>query len=188
MGARLLFLTDEEVDQLMAAARRAAVNDRGRRDRALIAALLNTGIRPGEAVALVRADLRGTDRAPLLRVRRLKKRAAKGVIDDLPISRALARLLHQVGRSCTADARLFPMTVRNAEKVFHRLARAADLRLELRLYSLRHTASTRAYRATRDLRLVQDQLGHSSPNVTAIYTHVDPEARRRTAELVGSAV
>jgi integrase/recombinase XerC len=38
------------------------------------------------------------------------------------------------------------------------------------LHALRHYAGTTLYRDTRDIRLVQDVLGHASPATTAIYT------------------
>jgi integrase len=40
-------------------------------------------------------------------------------------------------------------------------------------HSLRHRMLTMAYRASRDLRLVQDLAGHGSPATTALYTLVD---------------
>ncbi len=43
------------------------------------------------------------------------------------------------------------------------------------LHSLRHRAATAAYRATNDLRLVQDFLGHQHSASTAIYTFVAPD-------------
>ena len=42
-------------------------------------------------------------------------------------------------------------------------------------HDLRHTYATELYRVTKDLRLVQRQLGHSSPNTTAIYAHLVDE-------------
>lgn len=41
-------------------------------------------------------------------------------------------------------------------------------------HSLRHRAATRLYRATKDLRLVQEFLGHSSPATTAGYAAYSP--------------
>ena len=47
-----------------------------------------------------------------------------------------------------------------------------------RLHDARHTNATLLYEATKDLRLVQKQLGHSRPSVTAIYADVcDDQAR-----------
>jgi len=41
-----------------------------------------------------------------------------------------------------------------------------------RLHDARHTNATMLYEATTDLRLVQRQLGHSSPSITAVYADV----------------
>lgn len=48
-------------------------------------------------------------------------------------------------------------------------------------HSLRHAGATAAYRATGDLRAVQDMLGHASLATTQRYLHLDDEARRRVA-------
>jgi site-specific recombinase XerD len=37
-------------------------------------------------------------------------------------------------------------------------------------HQLRHWFATQAYRGSRDLRVVQELLGHASPTTTAIYT------------------
>jgi integrase/recombinase XerC len=41
-------------------------------------------------------------------------------------------------------------------------------------HSLRHWYGTNVYRITRDIRLVQEMMGHASPGTTAIYTQYDP--------------
>ena len=43
-------------------------------------------------------------------------------------------------------------------------------------HSLRHRFATAAYRGTRDIRAVQELLGHASPATTAIYTLIDEDA------------
>ena len=48
-------------------------------------------------------------------------------------------------------------------------------------HSLRHAGATAAYTATRDLRAVQDMLGHASLATTQRYLHLDMDARRRVA-------
>ena len=53
-----------------------------------------------------------------------------------------------------------------------------------RLHDARHTAATLLYEASRDLRLVQKQLGHSRPSVTAVYADVcDEKARQGVAAM-----
>lgn len=48
-------------------------------------------------------------------------------------------------------------------------------------HSLRHAGATAAYRATGDLRAVQEMLGHASLATTQRYLHLDDAARRRVA-------
>lgn len=54
-------------------------------------------------------------------------------------------------------------------------------------HTLRHRFGTRAYAAERDLRAVQELLGHAKPETTAIYTAVPPDAMRRAVDAVGVA-
>lgn len=41
-------------------------------------------------------------------------------------------------------------------------------------HSIRHWYGTNIYRITKDIRLVQEMMGHASPGTTAIYTQYDP--------------
>ena len=51
-------------------------------------------------------------------------------------------------------------------------------------HQLRHWYGTELYRSTKDLRMVQELMGHASPATTAIYTAFDrTEKQRATAEL-----
>ncbi len=49
----------------------------------------------------------------------------------------------------------------------------AEARTGATLHALRHYFATALYQTSRDLRLVQEALGHSSPNITAIYAAFD---------------
>ncbi|MDF9874817.1 tyrosine-type recombinase/integrase [Cellulosimicrobium cellulans] len=50
------------------------------------------------------------------------------------------------------------------------------------MHALRHRFATRAYVATRDLFVVQELLGHSSPSTTAVYVKLDQSSKRRAME------
>lgn len=54
----------------------------------------------------------------------------------------------------------------------HHLAKCMSAVLGHNPHSLRHRAGTRAYQGTKDLRAVQEFLGHAKPETTAIYTEV----------------
>lgn len=47
------------------------------------------------------------------------------------------------------------------------------------MHQLRHRYGVVGYQLTRDLRLIQDQMGHASPNTTAGYTRASAEAAAR---------
>jgi integrase/recombinase XerC len=47
-------------------------------------------------------------------------------------------------------------------------------------HTLRHWFASKAYSSSRDLRLVQELLGHSSPTTTAVYTKIDGGNERNT--------
>lgn len=51
-------------------------------------------------------------------------------------------------------------------------------------HTLRHRFATRAYSAERDLRAVQELLGHSKPETTARYVQTPPDAMRRAVAAV----
>jgi len=50
--------------------------------------------------------------------------------------------------------------------------RCARDELKLSNHALRHTFATQVYASTRDLRLVQQALGHQNPQTTARYAHL----------------
>lgn len=66
---------------------------------------------------------------------------------------------------------------RDVERIVKRYMDSAELDTKkLHVHSCRHTAATLMYKYGKvDIRTLQKILGHSSPNVTQIYTHVDDE-------------
>jgi len=75
-----------------------------------------------------------------------------------------------------------------ASSAFERIGRAAGLP-PIRLHDLRHTAASLALQAGVPLKVVSEQLGHSSLAITAdTYTSVLPAVARASAEAVASLV
>lgn len=84
----------------------------------------------------------------------------------------------QVGEAVTPDSYLFvsergpKLTLSAIQKRFKHWIRAAGLPSRYSIHSARHTYGTMLYRTTKDLRMVQKQLGHSSCQVTEVYADV----------------
>ena len=64
------------------------------------------------------------------------------------------------------------MTLSALQKRFKHWAQVAGLKDHYSIHSARHTYGTMLYRTTKDLRMVQKQLGHSSCQVTEVYADV----------------
>ena len=175
------YLSDPELIRFMAAVReRRHVHQP--RDYALFSLLANTGMRPAEVRALTVADCHLEGRAPWVRVVRLKKRKSTPEIDDLPIpcevAEALSAHIHSAALS-GVDV-VFRIPARRMQRMFHDYRATARIR-RINLYSLRHTAATRLYVATRNIRTVQALLGHERPDMTALYAHIPMAIQRELA-------
>jgi len=77
--------------------------------------------------------------------------------------------------------RINPRTIQLMVKKYARLA-GLDNFGEISPHKLRHTFASLLYKETKDLRVLQELLGHSSVSTTQIYTHTDPEQRRKTVD------
>ena len=64
------------------------------------------------------------------------------------------------------------MSLTAIQKRFKCWAKAAGLKSHYSIHSTRHTYGTMLYRGTKDLRMVQKQLGHSSCKITEVYADV----------------
>ena len=66
-------------------------------------------------------------------------------------------------------------TTRGLQKLFKRACQISCLPCHYSIHCARHSFGSALYQKTRDLRLTQMMLGHSSPSVTQIYVHLDQE-------------
>lgn len=152
---------------------------KSRRRDALACALGLSGLRSGEVSQLVLSDLS----VPLrrLRVRTLKGGPERALVLDESLVRELMGW-RGLAQKRLAFAKLGPdeLLLPNCRggqvrrEQFNRMATALFDRLlgvyhGLTFHSLRHTFAMRAYQESRDLFLVQRQLGHSSVQTTEIY-------------------
>ncbi|MCK9519082.1 MAG: tyrosine recombinase XerC, partial [Dehalococcoidia bacterium] len=149
----------------------------GLRDRAILEFLYGAGLRISELVSL---DVRQVDRDEWAAIVHGKGAKERVVLFGEPAMAALERYLER-GRPKLAkgpEPALFlnrrggRLTPRAVQMLVKRHALAAGIAEDVHPHLLRHSFATHLLDGGADLRVVQDLLGHSSPNTTQIYTQV----------------
>ncbi len=187
-------LTDQEVRELLAATGRA---ERDLRDHALLLLAVSTGLRVSELVALNVGDIRngkGVRSVVTLRPETTKGKKEGEIVLPEKVRRRVAALLawkERRGEAADDDAPFFcsrggggagatkgaRLSVRTAQRIFGIWQERAGFERRMNFHALRHSFATRLLRETKNLRLVQIACRHSSPAVTAIYTHPSRQER-----------
>ena len=154
----------------------------------MITLFLGTGIRVSECVGLDIQDINLNDNSFLVR-----RKGGNQVILYYPdeVARVLSDYLEwrsQVEAQPGSENALFlsmqkkRITVRSVEILVKKYAQvAAPLKTHFSPHKLRSTYGTNLYRATGDIYLVADQLGHSDVNTTRKHYAAMSEDRRRYA-------
>lgn len=156
-----------------------ATTPRGKRDRALLELLYGTAIRVGECERL---DVRDLDRSSgLLHIRQGKGRKDRVVPVVGRAAVALEAYLNEARAELVNDPRegaLFITTrgtrlnVKRIQDLVRMNAKAAGLDVRVTPHTLRHGCATHLLQGGANVREVQQLLGHSSVQTTAIYTRV----------------
>jgi integrase/recombinase XerC len=166
------------------------------RDRAMLELFYSSGLRLAELVGLNLGDVDMADRTVHVigkgskaRIVPVGKQALAALRDwlavrsELALSGELAIFLTRRG------TRVSPRTV---QQRVNEWARRQGAPTGVHPHMLRHSFATHVLESSRNLRAVQEMLGHSSLSTTQIYTHLDfqhlaqvydqahPRARRRT--------
>jgi integrase/recombinase XerD len=191
------FLTPAQVSQLREYMGRLSRDGRAAHERyairngAIIETLLGTGLRVSELCALVVGDLFLEDGAANVLVRRGKG----GKAGLVPVSDRLAGYLREylkrkvdLGEGVAACDPVFVSERRGhlCRSAVHRIWKGAlkEAGLDTRwgVHATRHSYAVEIYRKTRDLRLTQRLLRHSSPGITQVYANLlDDDVRRGVA-------
>jgi site-specific recombinase XerD len=185
------WLTTEEFARLLAAACTPLRPRHGlaERDRLVLLALVSTGLRRSELIALDWTDLELEGPRPSLLVRCGKG----GRPRRQPLPAQLAHELSRLRRSLDAGAadpvfcglaggRLQPTILAN---LIRRAARNAGLDKRVTAHTLRHTAATWLRQETGDARLVAAYLGHADLSTVSRYAHVAEEELHEAAAQIG---
>jgi len=139
---------------------------------------LSTGLRVSEISNLKECDLFVSNNEFELIVTRGKGGKRRTVYFDPDLKSHLKKYIiwkHETGKY--GDPLIFSkqapnMCIESFERVFNKLRDKAGLPSHFSFHSMRHSYATILYAKTRDLRLVQKQLGHSSPVITALYADI----------------
>ncbi len=188
--------TDDVIKAIIAAAR-AVPSDpekprqelRRLRDIAIVECLRSSGMRVGELVDMRRGDLNPEGRsADIIGKGRVQRR----VFFDKPAWRALQTYLaarndgardgplYQKPVFARHDRRagdkVLPLSTRSVESIIERLVKLADVPEGVKItpHAFRHYFATKFLAESRNLAVVQDALGHASPDTTRIYARVRP--------------
>ena len=178
-------LTSVDIERLIAATE--GKKPANLRDKALIELLYAAGLRVSEVARLNLLDL--DLKQATLRILGKGSKERVGVIGS-PAVEALERYLN-LGRpklNPRTDDALFlnrsgtRLTVRSVQSLVRKYALKAGLPEAVHPHLLRHSYATHLLDGGAELRVVQELLGHESPNTTQIYTHVTETKKRKAME------
>ncbi|NTZ20043.1 recombinase XerC [Paenibacillus sp. JMULE4] len=82
------------------------------------------------------------------------------------------------------EQRLFPLTVRQVERIMQKVRKQSDLRKEPTPHWLRHTIATLALLNGASLQQVQENLGHAHINTTQRYLHTIEQLNKAAPDYV----
>ncbi len=147
------------------------------RDRAMLELFYSSGLRLAELVGLDLGDVDAADRTVRVlgkgskaRVIPVGKQALAALRDWLAVRLGVARPGETalfVGRR---GARVNPRTV---QKRVNAWAKRQGAPTRVHPHMLRHSFATHVLESSRNLRAVQEMLGHASLSTTQVYTHLD---------------
>lgn len=168
-------LTRDEEDKLLAACagRRAHL-------RPIVICALDTGMRKGEILKLIPADLDFDNQVITVRAFNTKTMRARQVAMSRRLARELAAIVERL--PADADVSVFGITD-DFKKAFYTARKDAGLP-ELRFHDLRHTYATRLVAHHLPLAEVGRALGHTQANTTYRYVNANVETARRAAALI----
>lgn len=152
------------------------------RDAAVIELLFATGMRISELCSLKIEDVNLYDRTILIYGKGSKERKIQIGNDDVANILEEYKNDFQVEiQSCRhffANQNGRKLSDQSVRRMINKYALAAAIELHITPHMFRHTFATSLLEADVDIRYIQEMLGHSSINITEIYTHVAMSKQR----------
>jgi len=173
-GIREIF-TGEEMSNLLDSIEIGS--EKGLSDRAMFELIYSSGLRIGEVCNIKIGDIDFTERILLIRQGKFSKDRV------VPVSEVAMSFLnkHLDGRIEREDEYVFGrIRKERIRKIFRGYLKNIGIEREnITVHSIRHSTATHLLEAGADLRYVQELLGHTSIETTAIYTHTPIESLKR---------
>lgn len=155
-------LTDEDIAKIWACQHLTFPGDLGKRNRALLALMFDTGVRRGEVTGLTLADLDLDNQLIMVLGKGNKQRR-------VPFSTGVAVLLGDWIKARSDDeGSLFYLKPAGLRMLFDRIQHDTGIKI-LHPHGIRHTAATHMVRANMDIHSVKRVLGHSHISTTERY-------------------
>ena len=152
------------------------------RDAAVIELLFSTGMRISELCSLGMNDINLYDRTILIYGKGAKERRIQiGNDDVVNILEIYKKNFQDEIQQCMhffATQTGNPLSDQSVRRMINKYASLAAIELHITPHMFRHTFATSLLEADVDIRYIQEMLGHSSINVTEIYTHVAMSKQR----------
>ena len=159
---------------------RAVMND------VVIDIMLNSGLRASELCQLQIRDLPQSHGKMIINVRKGKGCLQRSVEISSALAQRINLFIKRYRKGAQPKSLLFlnerggPLSYRSLLSKINTLGRTIGF--DLKPHMLRHTYATAFYTRTKDLLMLQDQLGHADPRTTAIYARTARDERRKIAE------
>lgn len=152
------------------------------RDIAVIELLFATGMRISELCSLKVCDVNLYDRNILIYGKGSKERRIQIGNDD--VVRILKEYKNTIEENMQSCGYFFvnqsgrPLSDQAVRRMINKYTSLAAIELHITPHMFRHTFATSLLEADVDIRYIQEMLGHSSINITEIYTHVAMKKQR----------
>ncbi len=146
------------------------------RDVAIIEILFSTGMRISELCSLKSMDIDLYEGTILIYGKGSKERRLQ--IGNDAVTNALKSYKKNFQAEISQSIYFFvnqnssPLSDQSVRRLLNKYASLASIDLHITPHMFRHTFATSLLEADVDIRYIQEMLGHSSINVTEIYTHV----------------
>ncbi|MCP1662857.1 MAG: integrase [Methanocalculus sp. MSAO_Arc1] len=164
-GRELLYLKHADVVSLLDAIENT-------RDRLIIRTIYATGVRVSELCGISVKDIDFQEQT--IRIQGKGDKIRTVFIDEETLSEIRSYLGSRKNGPLFTGHNGSPLSPRTIQHIFRKYAPSG-----ITPHKIRHSYASELYRRSRNLRVVQENLGHSSIKTTEVYLHTDLEERRR---------